>query len=140
MNRLQIVHILICLYVQYSDVVSTVDQLSAWFDRQYHLLTQIYRYIGIIELCLLRMSFKTAASVDALGLKQCIIILLAGQITLSAPLLGWHGESARKSYLAALQIVDISSTFVSDEFYLLYSIVVVCLSLFTLSTRDNRQT
>lgn len=112
---------------------TATDPSSAWFARHFELLNQIYRYIAIIQSYILRISSAPSDVLDTLGLKQCVVLLLAGEIILYEKFARWHMESSRRSFVSALKIVDISSTFAAHEIFLLDPMILVGVSFLYVS-------
>ncbi|KAJ7289907.1 hypothetical protein C8J57DRAFT_1494318 [Mycena rebaudengoi] len=87
-----------------------------WFERYWKLIDQIHSHIGLLQPAILKVSFIPDYHSVGLVLKLSTIIALTALVDLHAAFAPSHSESSRRYRDALIEIVNISSTFTSNDF------------------------
>ncbi|KAJ7272891.1 hypothetical protein C8J57DRAFT_261250 [Mycena rebaudengoi] len=87
-----------------------------WFDGYWKLIEQIHSHIGLLQPASLKVSFIPDYHNIGLSLKHSTILALAALADLHAIFAPSHPESSRSYRDTVCEIVNLSSTFASDDF------------------------
>ncbi|KAJ7272907.1 hypothetical protein C8J57DRAFT_1506486 [Mycena rebaudengoi] len=98
---------------------------TSWFDRYWKLIEQIHSHIGFLQPAVLKTSFLPEYHTVELALELSTILALAALADLHGTFAPSHPESSRRYQDTLIEIVSISSTFASDDFQYLGTILSV---------------
>ncbi|KAJ7272877.1 hypothetical protein C8J57DRAFT_260916 [Mycena rebaudengoi] len=109
-----------------------------WFERYWKLIEQIHSHIALLQPASLQVSFIPDYHTIELALKLSTILALAALADLHSTFAPSHSESSRRYRDAITEIVSISSTFASDDFQYLSTILSLCWTVATQAILENR--
>ncbi|KAJ7272908.1 hypothetical protein C8J57DRAFT_261942 [Mycena rebaudengoi] len=111
---------------------------TSWFDRYWKLIEQIHSHIGLLQPAALKTSFLPEYHTIKLALELSTILALAALADLHATFAPSHPESSRRYRDTLIEIVSISSTFASEDFQYLGTILSLCWTVATQGILENR--
>ncbi|KAJ7272884.1 hypothetical protein C8J57DRAFT_261124 [Mycena rebaudengoi] len=109
-----------------------------WFERYWKLIEQIHSHIALLQPASLQVSFIPDYHNIELALKLSTILALAALADLHSTFAPSHSESSRRYRDAITEIVSISSTFASNDFQYLSTILSMCWAVATQAILENR--
>ncbi|KAJ7272910.1 hypothetical protein C8J57DRAFT_1715239 [Mycena rebaudengoi] len=117
---------------------ASASRHTSWFGRYWKLIAQIHSHIGLLQPAILKTSFIPEYHTVELALKLSTVLALAALADLHGTFAPSHPESSRRYRDILIEIVSISSTFASDDFQHLGTILSLCWTVATQGILDNR--